>query len=227
LWSHNNELPPIARAEKIWQVGKEIMMKGKFAPTDFAQEIRKLVEGGFLSAMSVGFQPKAEPEIDKNGNRFFPENELLEVSWVNVPALPSALVASRKMNLTLVTKELEAIQKETVSEEKAKDQNEEDDENDKPKEEDKLEDICKPKEAVSFTKESANNVISKMEEAINALKGLFEKQTPDEGISPAEDKGRDDKSVKQSNELEAELKILSMADKALEIIRHKLINKIK
>jgi len=230
LWSHDNEALPVAKAERIWKEDKEIMLKGVFAPTDFAQEVRKLVQGGFLNAMSVGFQPTVDPEIDSKGNRVFPANELLEVSWVNVPALPSALVASRKMNLNLVTKELEAIQEESKVEEKAN--------GDKCSLEDGTEGeiftdedgnmVCIPIEAeeerkLEFSKEYANNLISKLEEAINALKGLPETQTPDESVSQDIDKGRKDKFVKQS--YEAELRILSLADKSLEIIRHKLINK--
>jgi len=42
------------------------------------------------------------------GGEKFTKQELLEDSWVNVPALATALVAARKMNLDLVTKALES-----------------------------------------------------------------------------------------------------------------------
>ena len=146
LWAHNQLEPPIARADKIWiQDDKELRLQGHFADTPFAQQIKSLVQGGFLNSVSVGFMPLVEDEkgnidiegksfrritekeldeftskgmVEINGKRYvrdgqhFTNQELLEVSWVNVPALASALVTSRKMNYDLVTKELESMQKE-------------------------------------------------------------------------------------------------------------------
>ncbi len=137
LWAHNNFEPPVARANKVWvENDKELKLQGVFAPTPFAQEIRTLVENGFLSAVSVGFMPLAEDQkgnIEIDGKTYrrmndeemkdfqkgiyrdgqkFTKQELLEVSWVDVPALPYALVNARKMGLALVTKELESMEKE-------------------------------------------------------------------------------------------------------------------
>lgn len=150
LWSHSQggfgsvAIPPVAKAEKTWvEDDKELRLKGLWAETRFAQELKQLVEGGFLNAVSVGFLPLVPDEkgaIDIEGKMYrqitaaelkwytekgsveiagkmygkgtnFTHQELLEVSWVNVPALPSALVTAREMKLDLVTKELEAIKK--------------------------------------------------------------------------------------------------------------------
>ena len=137
LWSHSSggfgmpAIPPVSQATKVWvENEKELMIRGVWADTPFARELRTLVEGGFLRAMSVGFLPLVEDakgnieietkmyrrafdaEIEKgiygDGEKFS-KQELLEVSWVNVPALAGALVSARKMNLALVTKALEEL----------------------------------------------------------------------------------------------------------------------
>lgn len=139
LWSHSTggfgetAVPPVARATKVRVEDGELRVKGVFAPTPFAQELRTLVEEGFLNAVSVGFLPLVEDEkgmIEVEGKMYrrvneeelkelaarpvtaregtkFEKQELLEVSWVNVPALPSALVSAKEMGLQLITKELE------------------------------------------------------------------------------------------------------------------------
>ena len=142
LWAHDNFAPPIARATRVWIEDKKLKLKGEFAPTPFAQELRVLVEGGFLNAVSVGFIPLFEDEkgmIDIEGKMYrraegeeiksmeekklhggmrFEKQELLEVSWVAVPALASALVTARKsdMELPLLTKAVELQERVLTSE---------------------------------------------------------------------------------------------------------------
>lgn len=149
LWSHMAggfgmpAIPPVARADKIWiEDEKELRIKGHFADTPFAQELRQLVEEGFLNAVSVGFLPLVEEkkgniEIDEKMYRRatneetekgiygegenFSKQELLELSWVSIPALPTALVSARKMKLDLVTKALEEMKTEPFDIETYKD----------------------------------------------------------------------------------------------------------
>jgi len=160
LWSHSQggfgsvAIPPVAKSEKTWVEGeKELRLRGRWAETRFAQELKQLVQGGFLNATSVGFLPLVPDEkgaidiegkmyrritatelkcytekgsVEINGKMYgkgtnFTHQELLEVSWVNVPALPSALVTAREMKLDLVTKELEAVKTDPLpAESKAK-----------------------------------------------------------------------------------------------------------
>lgn len=149
LWSHSTggfgstAIPPVARAERVWvEDKKELKLKGKWADTPFAQELKTLVEGGFLNAVSVGFLPLIETKkgnieiegkmyrratdeeikkgmYDSDYGQDFTKQELLEVSWVSVPALPQALVSAREMNLALVTKALEEEIKEKETETEA------------------------------------------------------------------------------------------------------------
>lgn len=57
-----------------------------------ADEVWSLIEGGYLSAVSIGFRPLAEPVHLRSGGFHYPEIELLELSVVSVPALASALI---------------------------------------------------------------------------------------------------------------------------------------
>jgi len=217
LWAHDQWQPPIAKADKIWVEGeKELMIKGHFADTQFAQEIKELVTGGFLNAVSVGFMPLVE---DKRGNieienkmyrhatdieikdyqekgfyreegNHFTKQELLEVSWVNVPALASALMTSKKMNLALATKALEEISKEDGSLAK--------------KEEGEKED-----EKKNFEKR-----LSDIESAITALR----ESNPSKTVSLNDSKGRK-QNVKQKSTSE---RLLIMFDKFCELLLKEL-----
>lgn len=88
LWAHDYWSLPIGVCEKIEKIDGKWVAEGKFAPEEanpFAQQVRKLYDGGFLKAVSIGFIPKRwEGNIVK-------EAELLEFSFVPVPANPFAL----------------------------------------------------------------------------------------------------------------------------------------
>ena len=90
LWAHDHKTPTIGKATKVWVEGKSLMMKGIFAPTEFAQELKLLAENGFLKAFSVGFKA-VDYKFNENGIDFL-KQELLEVSFVNVPAYADALM---------------------------------------------------------------------------------------------------------------------------------------
>ncbi len=90
LWAHDHYQPAVGRALKVWQEGKELLLKGEFAPTPFGQEIKLLCEQGFIQAFSVGFMP-LEWQFNDKGVDFL-KQELLEVSFVNVPAYAEALM---------------------------------------------------------------------------------------------------------------------------------------
>ena len=65
-------------------------MSFTFAPTEFAQSIKALVDGGFQNASSVGFIP-----MERQGNTIT-KAQLLEVSLVPVPANQQALMLAAK-----------------------------------------------------------------------------------------------------------------------------------
>ena len=244
LWAHNTgggfgsvAVPPVGKATKVWiENGKELRIKGKWADTPFAQELKTLVEGGFLNAVSVGFMPLVEDkkgaiEIDEKMYRRvndeeikkgiydndygekFTKQELLEVSWVSVPALPQALVTARKMNLGLMTKALE--EKEDTKE---KDET--------PNIETAIEDITTKDGRVISAKNRTliNNCLKQMGTAIDALRELLEATEPTEtnsvetnpctDITPDVSKGRSDDKAK--GRVNPELRLMRLADKAVE-----------
>lgn len=88
LYGHDYYSLPIGICESIEVVGNNLVAKGRFAPADanpFAQQVRKLYDLKILRTTSVGFIVK-----ETEGNRIT-KAELLEFSFVPVPANPYAL----------------------------------------------------------------------------------------------------------------------------------------
>lgn len=91
LWAHDYASLPIGMATKIEVNDGKLIAEGKFAPAEanpFAQQVRKLYDLGMLNATSVGFIPK---EYDGKKDGLITKSELLEFSFVPVPANPMAL----------------------------------------------------------------------------------------------------------------------------------------
>lgn len=222
LWSHNTggfgAVPPVGRADKVWvEDDKELKIKVRFADTPFAQELKTLVKGGFLNAVSVGFIPlvqddkgmieieekkyryasdqeivKSEKGIYQQDGRRFDKQELLEVSWVSVPALPSALVTARELALPLVTKAIEAeLKEETINTEEVEGETQ--------------------TVASSNTEEIdlLKNKINEQEEAIRELKEML---NPEKLTVLRTDKGRNQKTKSKAE------RILVLADKVFETL---------
>lgn len=98
LWAHQyggGGVSVVGKVPDIAVVGDALVGSIEFAPTPFAEEIRTLVEGGYLNTFSVGFRPlKQAYNAERDGIDFL-EQELLEISIVPVPANPHALVEGR------------------------------------------------------------------------------------------------------------------------------------
>lgn len=95
LWGHDHSQPLIGNATKTWIEGSgksaKLMIKIAFQEvTELGRAVKQLVNDGFLKTMSVGFQP-----LDGEGNRYT-KQKLLEVSVVNVPANPEAMMLGYK-----------------------------------------------------------------------------------------------------------------------------------
>jgi HK97 family phage prohead protease len=100
LWGHDHS-KLIGVCTTLAKRDGKLVAKGKFAPTEEGQEKRKLYEQGFLKATSVGFIEK-----EREGN-LITKAELLEFSFVSVPANPYALSLAIKTERSideLVTK---------------------------------------------------------------------------------------------------------------------------
>lgn len=110
LWYHNirERSLPIGRAEGIKKVTIDGKKKLVFEPvfeeiTEFGRTVKKFFEEGFLNSFSVGFMP-----LEKEDNRYT-KQELLEISAVPVPALPSAQIIKRSLELGVNEKVAKAV----------------------------------------------------------------------------------------------------------------------
>jgi HK97 family phage prohead protease len=100
LWSHNPD-QPIGNTDSAVVAADQISARVKFAPLGIsrkADEIRGLTKAGVIRAVSVGFEPiemePLDPKKPKGGQRISAW-ELLELSFVSVPADAGALVTAR------------------------------------------------------------------------------------------------------------------------------------
>jgi len=109
LWGHNRkeDRPPIGKALRVWIEDKgektaKLMFKVKFDLQDnFAKEILRKIKDGFINTVSVGFKPIEWEELSEDdpfGGRRYTKQELLELSFVPVPANPEAVVALKEMD---------------------------------------------------------------------------------------------------------------------------------
>ena len=100
LWAHDYSKPPIGKAIANWIQDGQLRQKIKFAPKEanpFAEQVYQLYKGGFLNAVSVGFDPKEWDWSDEEeGNIDFEQQALLETSAVPVPSNPEALQVAGK-----------------------------------------------------------------------------------------------------------------------------------
>lgn len=94
LWAHDYTQLPVARAINLSiDPTKGLIGEAEFAPAagnPFAEQLKIMVEEGFVSALSVGFIPK-----ERQGN-VITRSELLEISFVPVPANQEALMLAAK-----------------------------------------------------------------------------------------------------------------------------------
>jgi HK97 family phage prohead protease len=111
LWAHDYSAPSIGKCPRVW-VENASALKGEvqFASeaSPFAAMIERLVRGGFLKCMSVGFKPlKYVINEERAGSDSwcppvdFIEQELLEVSNTPVPANPNALLDAKTLGIDL------------------------------------------------------------------------------------------------------------------------------
>ena len=101
LWNHDPE-QPIARAIEIGVVDGRLQALVQFPPEGVsakADEVYGLVKAGVVNATSVGFMPMDAEPMDKGqpykGQRFL-RSELMEFSFVSVPANRGATVVARR-----------------------------------------------------------------------------------------------------------------------------------
>lgn len=98
LFGHDASLVPIGRALRVWIDGQRLRSTFQLAPFDvnpFAERVRKLIDGKYLNAVSVGFLPlsfKFSSDPARPYGIDFLSVELLEFSVCAIPAAPRALI---------------------------------------------------------------------------------------------------------------------------------------
>lgn len=104
LWAHSYNEPPVGRVGQLVKSASDLRCKAiEWTPpelNEFGAKVGRMVKGGFLNTMSVGFLPieweeRRDPETGAFLGYHFRRQELLENSVVPVPANPGALVQSR------------------------------------------------------------------------------------------------------------------------------------
>jgi HK97 family phage prohead protease len=103
LMGHDRTQAPVARAVRVAVEDGALVADIEFpepGTTVASDEAYKLVSGGFLRALSVGYLPLVAPQRIPNAGMRFPRVQLFELSLVSVPANASALAASFGGKLT-------------------------------------------------------------------------------------------------------------------------------
>lgn len=95
LWAHDHQEMAVGQAKKVWIEGTgksaKLMIEGFIhEATEKARALKYLVKEGIIKTMSVGFKP-----LDMDDN-VYTKQELLEVSFVNVPANQQAQITALK-----------------------------------------------------------------------------------------------------------------------------------
>ena len=102
LWAHQDDELPVGRVENLATQAGRLIGQVRSAEHDFADTVYQMVKGGFLNATSTGWLPlewRAANDRKRPGGLDFTRVELLEISQVPVPALPTALVTARKSGI--------------------------------------------------------------------------------------------------------------------------------
>jgi HK97 family phage prohead protease len=96
LFGHDDTQPPIGRWFNVHVADGALRGTAEYATTDFAETVYQLVKGGFLRAVSTSWLPIEYQRGDgEDVDAVFTKVDLLEISQVPVPALPSALASAR------------------------------------------------------------------------------------------------------------------------------------
>lgn len=95
LWGHDDSSLPIARAVETITSEDEMLQVHEFAAHPRAEEVFQAIRGRFVNATSVRWTPGETVRREVNGRNvlvFERGHELLEVSYVPIPADPGSLV---------------------------------------------------------------------------------------------------------------------------------------
>lgn len=107
FWNHRTQDLPIARSVWIGVVNGHLQSRDQFPPVGmypFADIVHDMARAGFINAKSVGFKPMKWVHNEQRGGIDYLESELLEHSYVGLPANAEALIAGRTADRAAVEK---------------------------------------------------------------------------------------------------------------------------
>lgn len=97
LWNHRMSDLPIGVWTHIKEDEKGLWVKGQLADTTMGNDIRALMQLGAIDSMSIGFTvPEGGMDFERGGIRLIKEIDLWEVSPVNFPMNPKAVIEGVK-----------------------------------------------------------------------------------------------------------------------------------
>ena len=154
---HGSKDLPIGVIEKLTKKSGQLIGRIKLAVNEypFAEQVYKLVQGGFIDSMSIGFVPK---EWDEN-SQTWTRSEFVEASLVAEPANVAALVTSKGLSQEDADKFIE-LEKSFADEVKDKSAN-------------KVEALTADLDTLSLTELKA--VLDNAKQSIGELEALTEK----------------------------------------------------
>lgn len=85
LWNHDSKSLPIGKVNRTWLENKKLKASIEFTPLKEAQEIKQLVDSGFIRNVSFGYAIKEFKEVAED-RYLITKWEALEISLVNIPA---------------------------------------------------------------------------------------------------------------------------------------------
>lgn len=121
LWGHDYRSLPIGKAIKVWIEDGKLMFDIQLSKTyEMGKKVFDLIMEEIVKTVSVGFVPL---KLDETGEYTWAEQELLELSFVTVPANPEALTPAQKSLLSNVEQlfklKAEELEDETTDDEPA------------------------------------------------------------------------------------------------------------
>ena len=102
LWAHDYHSLPIAKAVELTVEPGRLRSVDEFASAElygFADTVYQPILGGYISATSVGFRPLTWAFDEERVGFNFLTHEMLEHSWVPIPANAGSLVEARSAGI--------------------------------------------------------------------------------------------------------------------------------
>lgn len=219
LWGHSHSTLPIGVCTELSYTDGKLVAKGKFASADanpLAQQIRKLYDLGIVRATSVGFIEK-----EREGN-LITKAELLEFSFVSVPANPMALSTLVKSGISINEMVTKGIMTVSEKEEEVPEVPSEEPEVEEPVAEETPEESTEPEtlaeepevtpeeptEEKKFDKEAVKTLISSIKEQVEALEDAVNDSEPEREDVPTEET-EEQKALREFAEKRRSLQIAS------------------